>query len=388
MTAFSQRFSVGSGDWLVAVKDTIDVAGFSTQAGSEALANALPAKQHADVVESVLAKGGRLVGKTTLHELAYGMTGVNHWAGTPENPLFPHLIPGGSSSGSAAVVAQGEVDIALGTDTGGSIRVPAACCGVFGLKPTFDRVSRKGVMPAHSTLDCVGPFAASAQMLTSAMSLLDPSFSSDTHQLNGQAIRLGVVAVNADAEVKNTVSDFLVKAIAHHDIATQPVPLSLLQSAFTAGMTLINAETWAACGQFLSSGKLGADVAQRLANAQNTSEVDLAAAEQIRQSFTEQVDEALVGLTALVLPTLPTIPMVLSDALAGKTDLNISAFVRPFNLSGHPALTLPLLSRSGQPVGLQLVGRKGDDELLCELAELLCSDLASIEKQLAQLKKQ
>lgn len=388
MTAFSQRFSVGSGDWLVAVKDTIDVAGFATQAGSEVLADALLAEQHADVVESVLARGGRLVGKTTLHELAYGMTGVNHWAGTPENPLFPHLIPGGSSSGSAAAVAQGEVDIALGTDTGGSIRVPAACCGVFGLKPTFGRISRQGVMPEHSTLDCVGPFAASAQMLTTAMSLLDPSFSSDSDRLNSQTIHLGVVAVNADAEVKSTVSDFLVSAIAHHDIATQPVQLSLFQSAFTAGMTVINAETWAACGQYLTSGKLGADVAQRLVNAQNTSEVDLAAAEQIRQSFTDQVDEALVGLTALVLPTLPTIPMALSDALAGKTDLNISAFVRPFNLSGHPALTLPLLSRSSQPVGLQLVGRKGDDELLCELAELLCSDLASIEKQLAQLKKQ
>lgn len=92
-----------------------------------------------------------------MHELAFGITGINHAFGTPINPKYPELIPGGSSSGSAAAVAAKQADFTLGTDTGGSIRMPAACCGVFGLKPTFGRVSRKGVYPPSSSLDCVGP---------------------------------------------------------------------------------------------------------------------------------------------------------------------------------------------------------------------------------------
>ncbi len=133
-------------------------------------------KIHADVVANLLSAGCRIVGKTKMHELAYGMTGINAFEGTPINPRYPDRIPGGSSSGSAAAVAAGLVDFAIGTDTGGSIRQPAICCGVIGFKPTFGRVSRKGALPAQSSLDCIGPFARNLSMIERAMSAIDPTF--------------------------------------------------------------------------------------------------------------------------------------------------------------------------------------------------------------------
>jgi hypothetical protein len=146
-----QAMSLGGDGLRVAVKDSLDIAGYPTRGGSAALADAPPAARHADVVQAVLDAGCRIIGKANMHELAYGVTGVNRWTGTPANPLHPGHIPGGSSSGSAAAVAAGLCDFALGTDTGGSIRTPAACCGVFGLKPTFGRVSRQGAWPAPLT---------------------------------------------------------------------------------------------------------------------------------------------------------------------------------------------------------------------------------------------
>src|SRR5690606_15725813 len=126
------------------------------------------------------ANGGRIVGKTNLHEIAFGGTGVNAFSGTPTNPLDPARIPGGSSSGSAVAVATGQADVALGTDTGGSIRTPSACCGTVGLKPTFGRVSTVGVAPLSPSLDCVGPMAATVAGIVVGMRLLEPGFSPGT----------------------------------------------------------------------------------------------------------------------------------------------------------------------------------------------------------------
>uniref|UniRef100_UPI0028AB14C1 amidase family protein n=1 Tax=Pseudomonas nitroreducens TaxID=46680 RepID=UPI0028AB14C1 len=168
MSTFVSEFILGGDGKRVAVKDSIDIAGYPTRCGTRALADAAPAECNAFVVDAVLNAGWQIVGKTNLHELAFGVTGINDWTGTPVNPMAPDRVPGGSSSGSASAVAAGLADIALGTDTGGSVRVPAACCGIAGLKPTFGRVSRDGVHPAQSSLDCVGPFAANMADLIAA----------------------------------------------------------------------------------------------------------------------------------------------------------------------------------------------------------------------------
>lgn len=355
----------------VAVKDTIDLAGYPTRAGSRALEAAPPATANAAVIQSMLDAGCRIVGKTALHEFAYGMTGVNGWSGTPVNPLFPALIPGGSSSGSAAVVAAGLADVALGTDTGGSVRLPAACCGVFGLKPTFGRISRQGVSPAESSLDCVGPMAASMEALLAAMEAMDRSF----HRANVPAEMpvLGMVRVMADPAVLTAVR----LAVAASDATTKPVELPSLASAFQAGLVVINAETWAAFGHYLETGLIGFDVASRLAKAGETTPDALADAEAVRSHFTSEVDQALAQVDVLVLPTLPGFPMTIAEALAGKVDLQASALVRPFNLSGHPALVIPLPPVDGRPVSLQLIGRKGEDAALCAVGQQLAARLAA-----------
>ncbi|MFK4751805.1 amidase [Oceanobacter antarcticus] len=359
----------------VVVKDTIDIAGHPTRAGSRALELAPVAQQHAEVVDRLLANGWKINGKANLHELAFGTTGVNHWTGTANNPRFPGLIPGGSSSGSAAAVAAGLSAAGVGTDTGGSVRIPAACCGVFGLKPSYGRVSRAGVMPAESTLDCVGPLARDMPTLTAVMEAICCDFVALQPDAPALAnLRLGmVVELNASAAVKHTVE----AAIAATDLPLHLVTLPGMEQAYQAGMSIINRESWRACQHLLASGLIGDDVAQRLLAAGQTTDQELALAEQVRTEFSAAVDALLTDCPVLALPTMPDCPVSIENAADTRALLGMTAFVRPFNLSGHPAINIPLLSEDGLPVGLQLVAARGADELLCAVAALIASRIAS-----------
>jgi amidase len=358
---FVQQTSIGGDGLRVGVKDSIDIEGFATRMGSRCFADALPAERHADVVRLLLDAGCRIVGKTNMHELAYGVTGINRWTGTPLNPRGPERIPGGSSSGSAVAVAGQLVDFAVGTDTGGSIRIPAACCGVYGLKPTYGRVSRRGVHPVISSLDCVGPFARDIPMIERAMQLLDPSFQSAAPPVRG---RVAWITVEADPDVTTAVR----RALEHADVSMRSIVLPSFKAAFAAGLVIIGAENWDAFGHLAGREELGADVRTRLLAAREISDADVAAAEQIRRAFRAEVDEALTHVDALALPTLPGFPLTLSAAADSHAALALTSFVRPFNLSGHPALTLPILTRDVPPVGLQLVGAHNADEALCALS--------------------
>ncbi|WP_153101110.1 amidase [Paraburkholderia hayleyella] len=369
MNAFLQAFDLSTHPRAeaptVAIKDSIDIAGYPTTAGSLALAAAPVATQHAEVVQRLLDAGWRITGKTNMHELAFGMTGINDFYGTPPNPQDVTRIPGGSSSGSASAVGQKLVDAALGTDTGGSVRGPAACCGVIGLKPTFGRVSRQGIMPGMTTLDCVGPFARDMKTLIDVMRAIDPSFQADKASCAIAKTRIGIV----DAEAEQDITEALAEAMTCADLATHRITLHSMKPAFTAGLTIINAETWRAFGHLIGNGKLGADIEARLRAASNTALADLQAAERVRRSFSDEVDHALDQVDVLVMPTLPALPITLEAARTGTSVLGMSALIRPFNLSGHPALTLPIpLKTSTLKAGLQIIGRKGQDEQVCAVA--------------------
>jgi len=179
-TTFITRMA-GSGDGIrLAVKDLIDVAGVPTTAGSRALAaTAAAAERDAPCLAGARAAGARIVGKANLNELAYGASGVNEYFGTPVNPLDPGRVPGGSSSGSAVAVAGGEADLAYGSDTGGSIRVPAAFCGITGLKTTHGRIPLAGVWPLAPSMDTIGPMARDVAGVAAGLALLEPGFSVD-----------------------------------------------------------------------------------------------------------------------------------------------------------------------------------------------------------------
>ncbi|HIC7211004.1 amidase [Burkholderia stabilis] len=374
MTGFIDTFTLGGPGPTIAIKDTIDIAGHPTRAASRALADAPPAAQHADVVHLLLDAGWQIAGKANMHELAFGMTGINEYTGTPVNPQDASRIPGGSSSGSASLVGLGAVDAALGTDTGGSVRGPAACCGVFGLKPTFGRVSRRGVAPAESTLDCVGPFARDMRTLAAVMAAIAPGF--DRALATGPVTDCTVAQVVVDADPAITAA--IDAAIHAAGLRSHAIALDEMPAAFAAGLTVINAETSRAFGHLVATGKLGADLDARLRAAATTTPAALAEAEAVRARFTAQVDAALEHADVLILPTLPALPITLDDARNGVSVIAMSSLIRPFNLSGHPALSVPLpLAASPLKAGLQIVGRKGADERVCAIAAHIEAALAT-----------
>lgn len=372
MSTFISEFRLGGGGKRVAIKDSIDIAGHPTRSGSRAFADAKPAVRNADVVDAILEAGWQIVGKTNLHELAFGVTGINDWTGTPINPQAPDRVPGGSSSGSAAAVAAGLADIAIGTDTGGSVRVPAACCGIAGLKPTYGRVSRVGAHPAVSSLDCVGPFAADMADLIAAMQVICPGF--QVQGLPTSSASVGFLEVDCDPLLQACLDTAADRAGWRRSL----LHLSEFEAAFAAGLTVINVENWAAFGHLTGKGLIGADVEQRLLAASRTNAAELAQAEKVRARFTQQVDAALEEFAVLLLPTMPSLPPTLIEARsASKAVAGMTPLVRPFNLSGHPALTVPVeLECGGLKVGLQIVGRKGQDELVCAFGAQLQQSMA------------
>jgi amidase len=365
---FVERMELGGSGPRVGVKDSIDIAGFPTRLGSACLADAPPAPQHAAVVRALLDAGCRIVGKTNMHELAYGVTGINRWCGTPVNPRAPERVPGGSSSGSGVAVAAGLVDFAVGTDTGGSIRIPAACCGVYGLKPTYGRVSRAGVHPQRSTLDCVGPLGRDMAMIERAMTTIDPTF-----RPQPEPARATVGWVEAAAAPPVTAAAR--GALLHADIALRPVTLPSFTPAFAAALAILSAEVWAAFGHLAGCERLGADVRARLLAARAVSAGEVAAAESVRAALRAEIDAALAQVDALALPTLPDHPLTLAAAADGAAALRSTSLVRQFNLAGHPAVTVPI-SAAGLPAGLQLVGRPREDEALCGLARAIAARLS------------
>lgn len=350
----------------VGIKDSIDMAGLVTGLGSRITEGDAVARVDADVVRYLREAGFCIYGKTMMHELAFGMTGVNEYSGTPMNPIYPDFIPGGSSSGSATAVANNTVDIALGTDTGGSVRLPAACCGVYGLKPSFARVSRKGVWPPESSLDCVGIFAKKPDYLTRAFAAIDPSFKEE--KVGGE-ITFAWIDVEAEPCIIEAIKKYLASLENTTLQQSCTISLPLMPDAFMASMTIIAYETLNACRSYIGLGKLGGDVEKRLKRAESITSADVAAAEKIREAFTHQVDQALKRVSILVMPTLPSFPLKRAQAIAGTNDLAISSLVRPFNLSGHPAVTVPLYSDINKPIAIQLIGKKGDEALLCAITE-------------------
>ncbi|MBL4672755.1 MAG: amidase [Arenicella sp.] len=346
----------------VAVKDNIDVVDVVSGMGSAAFKDAGRASKSAEIVERLIGNDFQLVGKLVMHELAFGMSGVNEFSGTPINTLYPDYIPGGSSSGCAAAVASGVVDVAIGTDTGGSIRLPAACCGVVGFKPSFGRLSREGVSPKISSLDCVGPFARDVELIETAMRAMDASFEVQSHP---KKIKLGVLNVDCDPQVMAKFAAVVDSLSALDGVTIELVMIAGFDDAFDAGMVLIASEAFVEFGG-LASNKLGNDVYARLQAAEKISKQEVALAHATQNTFQREVSNALLGVDALLLPTLPSSPLKIEAAINGKVDLAASSLVRPFNVSGHPAISLPV--ENPTPFSVQLVGALNQDEKLCAIA--------------------
>jgi amidase len=351
----------------VAIKDLIDMAGLPTTAASRAVAdNAEPAREDASCLAglraAIAAGRARFAGKTNLHELAYGLSGVNAAFGTPVNPLDPRRVPGGSSSGSAAAVASGEADVAYGTDTGGSNRIPAACCGIAGLKTTFGRVSVNGVRPLAPSLDTVGPMARDVEGLIAGMALLEPGFA-PARDAPGTVGRL---AIDADPAISTAVDAALHAA----GFDVQPVTIPEITAVIAASITVLEAETWASNGELVkkSPDRIGDDVRKRLIAASGITADRLATARQEITSFKTTLDAMWRRVELLAVPTLTGFPPFLEDAQDVHRIRGINSLV---NAAGLPALALPVPADGPLPASVQLIGpANGEDRLLAAGAVL------------------
>lgn len=351
----------------VAVKDLIDVAGLPTTAGSLAVADlARPAAADAACLTGLrdaIARGQAcLAGKVNLHEMAYGISGINTAFGTPVNPLDPGLVPGGSSSGSAVAVATGEADIAYGSDTGGSIRIPAACCGVAGLKTTWGRVPLGGVWPLAPSLDTVGPLARDVAGLVTGMALLEPGFTVSA----GPPAAVGRVMMETDPAIATAVD----AALAATGWQISPVVLRGLDAAMTAAMTVLDAEAWQSDGALARSspGRIGRDVLRRLREASEITPAALGGARRQAARWRATLSELWDHLDLLAVPTLLGFPPVLDDA---RALIRLRGLTAPVNLAGLPALALPVPADGPVPASVQLIGPPGGEERLLAAGAVL-----------------
>ena len=357
----------------VAVKDLIDMAGLPTTAGCRAVADtARPARRDAACLaglRAAMARGqARFVGKTNLHELAYGISGINPAFGTPVNPLDPRRIPGGSSSGSAAAVAADEADVAYGTDTGGSIRIPAACCGIAGLKTTWGRISLDGVRPLSPSLDTVGPMARDVRGLIAGMALLEPGFT-----VAEWAPRVvGRLAIEADPAVSAAIDHALRAA----GFTVQPVTVPELGDVVAASMALLNAQAWATNAELVAAApdRIGRDVYDRLRQASMITNDQLSAARVVLTRWQASLDQLWQRVELLAAPTLLGFPPLIDDAAA---IFAIRGVTSPVNAAGLPSLALPVpadgprAANGPLPASLQLIGPAGSEDRLLAAGTVL-----------------
>ena len=352
MVTFTTRLDHAGNGIRLAVKDLIDIAGVPTTAGSRAVAEtAVPAEADAPCLAGARSAGAAIVGKVNLHELAYGASGVNDYFGTPVNPLDPVRVPGGSSSGSAVAVADGDADIAYGSDTGGSIRIPAAFCGVTGLKTTHGRISLTGVWPLAPSLDTVGPMARDVAGVAAGMTLLEPGFTLDGRPAR-RVGRIRPAGLDIDPDIDIAIDN----ALRCSSLDVVEVDLPGWEEAREAVGHILDSEAANSNRAILAdparSAMLGDDVRARLRQGGAVSAAQLASARAFQPIWRTAMAAALHDVDVLALPTVMFYPPPSAES-RGRP---YTALTNPVNLSGFPALALPVPSAQRLPASLQLIG--------------------------------
>jgi aspartyl-tRNA(Asn)/glutamyl-tRNA(Gln) amidotransferase subunit A len=332
---------------VVAVKDLVDVVGMVTTAGGVILPKE-PAAQDAPVIKRLRAEGCVIVGKANLHEFAYGVTSVNPHYGAVRNPHDVERVAGGSSGGSAVAVAAGMCDWAVGSDTGGSIRVPASFCGVVGFKPAIGSVDTSGVIPLSRSLDTLGPLAADVAGAARAYSMMSgETMPHDPGPEPRLAIPAGWVK-NLDEETA-TAWQLVSRGLPEINFLNREVLHSV-------GLTILLVEAavyhrrWAA--EFPE--KYGADVIGHIRRGLEVLAVDFDEAITALPRLRLDAMRAMEGIDALLLPATAIVAPALDAGVEVREP--VTRFTRPFNTTGQPVVTLPAPVR-GLPVGIQVVGR-------------------------------
>jgi aspartyl-tRNA(Asn)/glutamyl-tRNA(Gln) amidotransferase subunit A len=365
----------------ISIKDLIDVAGIVTTAGSKVLADRVPAGD-ATVVTRLKEAGAVIIGRTNMHEFALGTTSEDSAFGPVRNPADPSRSAGGSSGGSAAAVTLRMGMASVGTDTGGSIRIPAAACGTVGLKPTYGEIPVDGIIPLSPSLDHVGPIAASVDDAAIVWAVLCGYRAEPLDVIRPDALRLVRLGGYFDSPLAPEVRSAFDAALERLKSAGVTIRTGELPNASAipeAYVHLVLPEAAAWHSAYLESrGYLYTPtVRTRLESGKTMTAVQYLAAREVAASVRRGVEHALAPADALVLPTLPIVAprlgageITIDPATGERTTVRAAMLkhTQPFNFSGHPAISLPIPALD-LPVGLQLVGQRGETARLLAVAE-------------------
>ena len=377
----------------IGLKDIIFTKGIRTTCGSKILADFIP-REDATVVNRLKKAGAIIIGKLNCHEFAYGATSINPHYGTPKNPWNGRCIPGGSSGGSAVAVGSSLCLGALGTDTGGSVRIPSALCGIVGLKPTYGRVSNYGVYPLSWSQDHVGPMTKTvkdAAILLGSIAGHDPrdhtsssvpvpDYLSIREDVRG--LRAGVLSdyyfETCDTEVRASVLKAL-DILKDVGILIEEITIPHLRHATTAGIVIQLPEATSQHEKYLKGSQskdYGEDVRGRLKTGVLVTATQYVKAQRVRTVIHNEFLKAFERVDVLVTPALPIVaPRIDQDAItiSGKGETVRSALtrlMRPYNLAGIPAIVLPCgFSQSGLPMALQIAGRPFEETTILAVAQ-------------------
>jgi aspartyl-tRNA(Asn)/glutamyl-tRNA(Gln) amidotransferase subunit A len=348
---------------VVAVKDLVDVRGTVTTAGGVLLPME-PAETDAVLVGELRRHGCVVVGKTNLHEWAFGITSNNPHHGAVRNPHDPTRIPGGSSGGSAAAVVAGMCDWAVGSDTGGSIRIPAGLCGCVGFKPTIGMISTEGVFPLSRSLDTMGPLAPDVRSAAEALELMSGLAGIVPGEVRG-GHRLAVPRAwfeELDEETRAAWARVAGKL--------EEIDFPGWEELGRPGNAILYAEAAQLHRQRLEQhpDKFGKDVLANLKRGLEVSAIDYLRALEDRERLSDAVEDAMDGVDAILVPATPYVAPKVEES-DGVRPL-MTRFTRPFNITGQPIVTLPA-PVDGLPVGIQVVGHYGDDAKVAAIAAWL-----------------
>ncbi|MFC2064923.1 amidase [Chloroflexota bacterium] len=366
----------------IGVKDLFKVKGTATTAGTKFYRNNT-SKKNAAIVKEIVKAGGFIIGKTNMHEIALGVTNINTHYGTCRNPWDLKRITGGSSGGSAAAVVSGMCVAALGSDTGGSIRIPSSLCGVVGFKPTYGRVSLGGVIPLSWNLDHVGPItncvrdAAIVLQTIAGFDENDPA-SVDipvddyvSHLDDGiEGVRIAFITgeyiEKAEKEILQSVkeTEIILKSL---NTRTTHVEIPWLKKAAVANGLITTADAAAVYLERIetSPGDFGEDVLKRLRIGKSYSSSDYSIARRTQVELNRKFEHVFNEFDLLILPTTPVAAPLIEGSDAIEQARSLTRFTAPFNLVGLPAISIPCgFTNDGLPIGLQIVGRFWNERLV------------------------
>jgi aspartyl-tRNA(Asn)/glutamyl-tRNA(Gln) amidotransferase subunit A len=373
---------------IVSIKDLFDVAGEATRAGSKVLAQeAKPAARDAPVVHRLRAGGAVIVAKTNMTEFAFSGVGINPHYGTPGNPADRARIPGGSTAGGAVAAADGMCEISIGSDTGGSTRIPAALCGLTGFKPSRQRISTAGAYPLSQTMDSIGPIARSVEDCAKADAVMAGDDFAPLEPASLAGLRIGIAQgaplENLDDMVGKRFPqaiDRLAKTSAR--LSDQPLPLLDAMTQVNARGGVQPAEAFTVNRDLLDrrGDDIDPNVRARLERARGISAADYITMVNERALLVRAMDASLTDLDVLVMPTTPMVAPLKADLASPETFARQNALLLRntsiWNFFDCCAISLPLPREGGLPAGLMLVVRNGHDQRLFRIA-------AAVEKVMA-----